>query len=144
MTTIRRTSTATWAGGVESGAGHIGIGRTDVDLPFSLKTRIGAEPSTNPEELLGSALAGCYAMSLANELESNGTVAESITASATVHLTEGDGGFTIPTVDLDVVARVADVAGERFAAIARTAHESCPVANLYRADVRLSARVETT
>ena len=141
MVTIKRTSSATWQGDLETGSGHIGVGRTDLDLPFSLKTRMGGEPSTNPEELLASALSGCYSMSLANELASNGTPARSITSTATVHLVQGEGGFSIPTVDLSVTADVAGIDADAFQEVATTAHEGCPVSRLFRADVRLTAQL---
>ena len=139
MLTIKRTSTATWQGDLETGSGHIGVGRTDLDLPFSLRTRMGDQPSTNPEELLASALSGCYAMSLANELAAHGTPAISITSTSTVHLVQGEGGFGIPTVDLSVSADVAGIDEDTFQRVATTAHEGCPVSRLFRADVRLTA-----
>ncbi len=144
MVTIRRTSTARWEGDLETGSGHIGVGRTDLDLPFSLKTRMGGEPSTNPEELLASALSGCYSMSLANELAGNGTPATRITSTSTVHLVQGPEGFGIPTVDLEVGVEVDGLDDEAFQKIATTAHEGCPVSRLFRADVRLSARLVTS
>lgn len=139
---IKRTSTATWQGDLDSGSGLIGVGRTDLQLPFSLKTRMGGEPSTNPEELLASALGGCYAMSLANELASNGTPATSISARATVHLVQGSSGFSIPTVDLVVTAAVSGIEAGAFQDVARVAHEGCPVSRLFRADVRLTASLD--
>jgi osmotically inducible protein OsmC len=139
VVTIKRTSTAHWEGDLDTGSGHIGVGRTDLDLPFSLKTRMGGEPSTNPEELLASALSGCYSMSLANELAGNGTPATRITSTSTVHLVQGEGGFSIPTVDLEVSAQVDGLDDDAFQAIATTAHEGCPVSRLFRADVRLTA-----
>lgn len=142
MTTIKRTSSATWSGGIESGSGLIRIGRSDTVLPFTLKTRIGADPATNPEELLGSALAGCYSMSLSGELDSHGTPAEQITSTATVHLVGGDNGFSIPTVDLDVVVRVSGLDDAEFQRIAQVAHDGCPVSRLFDADVRLTASLE--
>lgn len=142
MTTIKRTSSATWNGGIESGSGRINVGRSEVVVPFSLKTRIGADPSTNPEELLGSALAGCYSMSLAGELDSLGTPADLITSTATVYLVGGDGGFSIPTVDLAVTAQVAGITESDFQGVAQKAHEGCPVSRLFNADVRLTANLE--
>jgi osmotically inducible protein OsmC len=144
MVTIKRTSTATWEGDLETGSGHIGVGRTELRLPFSLKTRMGGEPATNPEELLASALCGCYSMSLANELAANGTPAQSINSTATVHLVQGEGGFGIPTVDLSVTADVAGVDADTFEKVATTAHEGCPVSRLFRAEVRLTARLATS
>ncbi|MGI8522757.1 MAG: OsmC family peroxiredoxin [Nocardioides sp.] len=138
MTTIRRTSRAQWEGTVETGSGTIGIGQSDTSLPFSLKTRVGDQAATNPEELLGSALAGCYSMSLANELGSAGADFTVVHTSATVHLVQSDTGFSIPTVDLETSVEGCDLPHERVEEIARTAEEHCPVARLFDADINLS------
>lgn len=140
MTTFRRTSSATWTGSVEQGAGQIRVGRQEATLPFSLKTRVGDEPATNPEELVGAALAGCYSMSLSNELGNAGVTFDSVQASATVHLVQGDSGFSIPTIDL-----VASVTGEgldpdEVERIAHVAEQNCPVSRLYKAEVRLQVK----
>jgi osmotically inducible protein OsmC len=140
MTTFRRTSTARWTGTVEGGAGSIRIGRSDVELPFSLKTRVGDQPATNPEELLGSAIAGCYSMSFANELGSAGATFTAVDTRATVHLVQGDGGFSIQAVDLESVVSDCDLDAERVEQIGRTAEENCPVARLFDADIRLTVR----
>lgn len=135
---VRRSSQASWKGGVETGSGTLGIGRTGTTFPFSLRTRVGDEPATNPEELLGSALAGCYAMSFANELESAGVAFEHVDTRATVHLVQGEGGFSIPVVDLvgDVVGT--DEPASRVEEIGRTAEAGCPVSRLFDAEIRLT------
>ena len=135
---VRRTSGATWTGGVESGSGTLGIGRSGPTLPFSLKSRVGEEPATNPEELLGSALAGCYAMSFANELESAGVGFEHVDTRATVHLVQGDGGFSIPVVDLVGEVVGSDEPASRLEEIGRTAESNCPVSQLFDAEIRLT------
>lgn len=139
MLSIKHTSQATWSGTVPQGTGHFTIGKSALDLPFSLKSRLGEDPSTNPEELIAAALSGCYAMSLSGELESNGTPAEGVRAKATVHLVQGEGGFSIPIVDLSVVAQVPKLDDASFQAIAEQAERVCPVSQLLKADVHLTA-----
>lgn len=138
MLTIKRTSTATWTGDVENGFGTVVIGR-DLEAPFSLKTRMGDQPATNPEELLGAALAGCYAMSLSNELGNVGTPSDTVDVKATVHLVQGADGFGIPRVDLLVTGTVPGLTSEDFERIAAVAHANCPVAKLYDAEITLQA-----
>jgi lipoyl-dependent peroxiredoxin len=135
---IRRTSQASWSGGVESGSGTLGIGRSGTTLPFSLKSRVGEEPASNPEELLGAALAGCYAMSFANELESAGVTFDRVDTRATVHLVQGEGGFDIPVVDLVGIVVGSDEPAQRIEEVGRTAEANCPVSRLYDADIRLT------
>ncbi|WP_028937245.1 OsmC family peroxiredoxin [Pseudonocardia spinosispora] len=142
MLALRRTSSASWSGPASSGQGSITVGAGVVELPFSLKTRIGEQPASNPEELLGAAHAGCFAMSLANECENNGTPAQSLATSATVHLVETDDGFRIPTVRLRVRGRVAGVDAEQFNALAVRAEANCPVSRLFNAEVTVEALLE--
>ena len=140
MTTIRRTSSATWTGSVEQGSGQIRVGRQAETLPFSLKTRVGEEPSTNPEELIGAALAGCYSMSLSNELGNAGVAFDSVESSATVHLVQGEGGFSIPTIDLTTSVSGEGLDAAEVERIATIAEQNCPVSKLMRAEVRLTVK----
>lgn len=139
MPSIKHTSHATWSGTVPQGTGMFTIGKSVLDLPFSLKSRLGEDPATNPEELIAAALSGCYAMSLSGELESNDTPATGVRAQATVHLVRGDGGFSISIVDLSVVAEVPELDDASFQAIAEQAERVCPVSQVLKADIRLTA-----
>ena len=134
---IRRTSSARWAGGVEDGSGSVDIGRNGPQLSFSLKSRVGQEPASNPEELIGAALAGCYAMSFANELGEAGVRFDQVSAQATVHLVQGQDGFSIPSIDLVAAVAGTDIDVEDLSKIGQMAHEHCPVARLYDAEIRL-------
>ena len=134
---IRRTSSASWTGPVDDGSGDIRVGRSGPTLPFSLKTRVGEASATNPEELVAAALAGCYAMSLANELGNAGIPFTDIDASATVHLVQGSGGFSIPAIDLSATVVGSDEPEERLTEVAQVAEANCPVSRLYDADIRL-------
>jgi osmotically inducible protein OsmC len=134
---IRRTSSATWTGPVDGGSGEIGIGRSGPTVPFSLKSRVGEASATNPEELVAAALAGCYAMSLANELGTAGITFAEVDTSATVHLVQGSGGFSIPTIDLTATVVGSDESEERLTEVAQVAKANCPVSRLYDADVWL-------
>ncbi|TCO47405.1 OsmC family peroxiredoxin [Actinocrispum wychmicini] len=141
MLHVRKTSRARWQGPASTGSGTLSLGRRGPDLPFSLRSRVGDEPATNPEELLGSALAGCFAMSLANLCEERGTPAESIDATALVHLVQTDEGFRIPTIELSCTVSVPGLADEVVRELAEQAERTCPVRLLYNADVTLKVEV---
>jgi osmotically inducible protein OsmC len=134
---IRRTSSATWTGAVDDGSGDIRIGRGGPTVPFSLKTRVGEASATNPEELVAAALAGCYAMSLANELGNAGIAFADVDTSVTVHLVQGSSGFSIPTIELSATVVGSDEPEERLTEVAQVAKANCPVSRLYDAEVRL-------
>lgn len=141
MLHLRKISRARWHGPASTGQGTLELGRRGASLPFSLRSRVGDEPATNPEELLGSALAGCFAMSLANLCEERGTPVKSIEAAAVVHLVQTDEGFRIPTVELSCTIVAPGLAAGVARELAEQAERTCPVRLLYHADVTL--KVET-
>lgn len=143
MLHIRKHSRASWRGTASGGSGTLDLGRRGASLPFSLRSRVGDEPATNPEELLGSALAGCFAMSLANLAEEAGTPVESVDAAAVVHLVQTTQGFRIPEVELSCVVRAPGVPEQRVREMAGEAERTCPVRLLYTAEVTLKVEVES-
>ncbi|MEV0674885.1 OsmC family peroxiredoxin [Actinosynnema sp. NPDC050436] len=143
MLHIRKSSRASWRGPASTGSGTLDLGRRGASLPFSLRSRVGDEPATNPEELLGSALAGCFSMSLANLAEEAGTPLDAVDAVAVVHLVQTPEGFRIPTVELSCTVRAPGVAEDAVRAMAEQAERTCPVRLLYNADVTLRVEVES-
>ena len=75
MPRIERRAVVSWEGNVARGAGTITADTGAFsELPFTLASRIGdPEGKTSPDELLASATAGCFAMSLGSELARDGT-----------------------------------------------------------------------
>ena len=62
---VTRTAQASWHGDLDEGGGRIGLGNGAYEGPFTLRARVDdVERSTNPEELIGAARAGCFTMSL--------------------------------------------------------------------------------
>ncbi len=62
-------SKANWEGTFKEGTGYVHSGRGAYHLDYTYKGRIGDAPTTNPEELISSAHAACYAMALRFSLE---------------------------------------------------------------------------
>lgn len=124
---LRRKAEARWSGNVERGSGRISLASGALDGPYSLRTRVEDEPHTNPEELIGAAHAGCFAMSLASLLEEHGYTPNEVHAIATVHLEEVDGGFSITRIELEVTGDVVGVDEPTFARLADEVKRTCPV-----------------
>ena len=122
-----RKATAEWNGTLTDGEGKIGLGSRVFEGSFSFATRMGEEPGTNPEELLGASLAGCYAMALNATLEKQGTPATKVNSEARVFLGKDDSGFRINRIDLYATASVPGMSGEDFAKVAETVKETCPI-----------------
>jgi osmotically inducible protein OsmC len=122
-----RKANAEWKGSITEGAGKIALGSGLFEGAFSFATRMGDEPGTNPEELLGAALAGCYAMALNATLGKEGKPATSVKTEAKVHLGKDDAGFKITGIDLTADAEVDDIDDDAFQSIAETVKQSCPI-----------------
>ena len=139
---MKRIAKAVWNGSGTEGSGTLSTPQSKafVDLPYSVKLRFENEDGTkgtNPEELIGAAHAGCYAMALSVELEKAGYTADSIDTKATVHLEQEDGGWAIPKIDLELSASVPDISEDEFDKIANGAKEGCPVSKVLNAEITL-------
>lgn len=122
-----RKANAEWNGSLQEGKGSIALGSGLFEGAFSFGTRMGEDPGTNPEELLGASLAGCYAMALNATLEKSGTPAKSVKTEANVHLGKDDSGFVIKGIDLGVVAVVEGLDDAAFQEIAEKVSTQCPI-----------------
>jgi osmotically inducible protein OsmC len=100
----------------------------DFDVNFSRTTRFKEKDGSAPEQLIGAALAGCYSMSLAHVLASEGMQPSHIETTAVVSLDAEPGGMAITKIDLETSAEVPGADPSKFALLARAAKESCPVA----------------
>lgn len=137
-----RRATAEWNGSLTEGGGKLALGSGLFEGAFSFATRMGDEPGTNPEELLGAALAGCYAMALNATLEKEGKPARSVKTEAKVSLTKDDSGFTISRIDLTADAEIEGIDDGDFQRVAETVKQSCPVSKALSAvPITLTARL---
>lgn len=122
-----RKATAEWNGSLQEGAGKVALGSGVFEGSFSFGTRMGDEPGTNPEELLGASLAGCYAMALNATLEKEGKPARSVKVDAGVFFGKDDGGFKIGHIDLDARAVIDGIEDAEFQTIAENVKKTCPI-----------------
>lgn len=122
-----RTSEALWDGTLKDGKGRFWTASGEVSGVFSFSTRFEDQEGSNPEELIGAALAGCYSMALAGDLERAGHAPESIRTVATVNLDKGESGWAITGIDLDTEAVVRSIDPPAFEGIAQATKDSCPV-----------------
>src|SRR5580700_6122710 len=126
-----RKSSARWQGDGLHGKGALTT-QSGVfhDQPYSFQTRFQSEDGkagTNPEELLGAAHAGCYAMALSFALTEAGHAPQELRVTASVDLAKSDDGFAIKTIGLDLEARVAGIDAAKFQTIAEAAKKACPL-----------------
>jgi lipoyl-dependent peroxiredoxin len=135
-----RKATAEWNGGLKDGKGKVALGSGLFEGAFSFSTRFEDEPGTNPEELLGASLAGCYAMALNATLEKRGTPANNVKVEAKVFLGKDDAGFKINRIDLETTADVPGLSGDDFNEVAEEVKKACPISKaLAGTDITLKA-----
>ena len=128
-----RKATAEWNGSLKEGAGKIALGSGLFEGAFSFATRMEDEPGTNPEELLGASLAGCYAMALNATLEKEGTPARAVRAEAKVYLGKDEAGFKINRIDLQADVEADDLEDAQFQTIAESVKKACPISKALEA-----------
>jgi osmotically inducible protein OsmC len=125
---VIRTAEVTWQGNVPEGGGRIALGSGAYEGDFTLRARIDdVERSTNPEELIAAASAGCFTMSLADLLSDEGHPPADLKTEARIRLQQTDEGFRITSLDLSVAGDVPGIDAETFAALAERARATCPV-----------------
>ncbi|MDG5777493.1 OsmC family protein [Haloarculaceae archaeon H-GB2-1] len=135
-----RTAEATWNGRLKDGDGTMALGSGAFEGPYSFGSRFEDAEGTNPEELIGAAEAGCFAMATALALEEEGFDPERVHAETEVHLERVEGDFTITKIDLTAEGTVPDATEEEFVEVAMDAKENCPVSKALAAtDIELTA-----
>jgi len=138
-----RKANAKWKGDLQNGKGTMKLGSGAYEGSYSFKSRFEDGAGTNPEELIGAAHSGCYAMALSNELAEGGFSPESVEADANVTLEMVDGDPTITTITLTINASVPDIDEDEFMEYAEGAKEGCPVSKaLAGVDIELDATLK--
>jgi osmotically inducible protein OsmC len=117
---------AQWTGGLKDGKGVMRPAHAG-EASFSLGSRFEGQPSSNPEELIGAALAGCYSMALTASLERAGFKPKSVETAADVRLDKGSDGFSITSIELTSKATVPEISADKFQQIAEETKKTCPV-----------------
>ena len=124
----KRKANAKWTGPVKEGSGTVALGSGAFEGPYSFKSRFeeGDQPGTNPEELIGAAHAGCFAMALSNvltEAEPRPTRWRSRRSSRSA----SGGDISIPAIKLTLEGKVPGIDEAAFQEAANAAKEGCPV-----------------
>jgi osmotically inducible protein OsmC len=107
-------------------------------MPYSFKTRFendNGDLGTNPEELIASALAGCFNMKLAfvlNEANFNPTE-----LNTNALLTFIDSSVT--SIELTLKGKVPNLNEEKFIELAQDAKNNCPISSVLNCEIILNA-----
>jgi lipoyl-dependent peroxiredoxin len=139
-----RKASAVWHGDLKSGRGTVSTESNVLkDTQYSFGTRFENGTGTNPEELVGAALAGCFSMALSAELGKAGFTAETVSTRADVTFeNHPQTSWTVTRIHLTTTAKVPNATPEKFAAVANGAKSGCPVSRLLKAEITLDATLE--
>ena len=135
-------ASAQWDGDIKSGRGVMKPAHAG-EIPFTLGSRFEGQPASNPEELVGAALAGCFSMALSLGLEKGGVKPQSIRTSADVKLDKDGEGFTITSIALTTEVSAPGLDDARFQEVAAATKKACPVSKALAgvASITLQARL---
>ena len=135
---MKREVNAIWKGGGAEGIGHLNVQSGAFrDMPYSFKTRFENENGklgTNPEELIASALAGCFNMKLAFVLNEADIYPNQLNTKALLTFKDG----VIKLIELFLSGKVPNIEQEKFAELAEEAKNNCPVSGVLNCEIKLN------
>lgn len=91
-----RKAHARWEGSLKEGKGEVDFGNGLFKGAYSFASRFEGGKGTNPEELLGAAHAGCFAMALSLMLGNSGFKPDYVDVTAHVTVAPQDGPSRSP------------------------------------------------
>lgn len=135
---MKRTAKAHWEGTLKEGKGTLSTqSGTLNNTNYSFKMRFEDEPGTNPEELLGAALSGCFTMAVGAKLSTMGLKPKSLDTEATVTLEDG----SITGAHLILKGSVDGISAAEFETIAIDTGKNCIVARALSIPVTTEAKL---
>ena len=136
---MKRKVNAIWNGNGANGNGFLTAQSGAFDkMPYSFKTRFendNGKLGTNPEELIASALAGCFNMKLAFVLNEADFNPVELNTNALLTFEEG----SVKSIALQLTGKVPNVDEKNFKILAENAKNSCPISGVLNCEIRLDA-----
>jgi osmotically inducible protein OsmC len=141
---MNATGNSTWQGSWKQGNGTVSTqSDTFKSKPYSFSSRFEGTPGASPEELLATALAGCFNQALANNFGMIGFEAKSVVTSVVVDLGYGENGHpAIKSAFVTTEAAVPGITRERFDYCAERARTTCTIALILKLDLGMSATLK--
>ena len=138
---MKRTAKAVWNGSLKEGEGKVTT-QTKVlnQSQYCFNSRFGDGKSTNPDELLAAAHAGCFAMALSLILGEEGYTADSLDVTATLAMDVDK--LELTGSHLMLKAKIPNINKEKFEECANTAKDNCPVSKALGIKITLNATLE--
>ena len=135
---MKRRINAIWKGDGSDGIGILNVqSGAFKDMPYSFKTRFENDNGTlgtNPEELIASALAGCFNMKLSFDLNEANFSPENLNTDAILSFEDGK----ILSIELKLKGKVPNISEDKFYELANNAKDNCPISGVLNCDISLN------
>ena len=135
---MKRRINAIWKGDGSDGIGILNVqSGAFKDMPYSFKTRFENDNGTlgtNPEELIASALAGCFNMKLSFVLNEANFNPENLNTDAILSFEDGK----ILSIELKLKWKVPNISEDKFRELANNAKDNCPISGVLNCDISLN------
>ncbi|HOO09725.1 MAG TPA: OsmC family protein [Cyclobacteriaceae bacterium] len=140
---MKRTAHAVWNGPLKEGEGKLTTPSNVLNnSKYCFNSRFGEGKSTNPDELLAAAHAGCFAMALSLILGKEGYTPDSLDVTATV--TMDVDKLELTGSHLVLKANIPNISREKFMECANAAKENCPVSKALGLAITMEAALADT
>tara|TARA_B100001079_G_C16341787_1_gene483922 strand:+ start:730 stop:1149 length:420 start_codon:yes stop_codon:yes gene_type:complete len=136
---MKREVNAIWNGNGSDGIGYLSTKSGAIDkMPYSFKSRFENEDGklgTNPEELILSALVGCFNMKLAFVLNEENFEPEKLETNAKLLFEDG----VVKNIHLELRGLVPKIEENRFKQLAEDAKDNCPISAVLNCEILLNS-----
>jgi len=142
---LQSKAVAVWEHDLLKGSGKVrGLsgGLPETAVSWASRTE-AANGKTSPEELLAAAHASCYSMAFSGALARAGTPPDHLQVEAVATFDKVGDSWTVTTLELQVHGKVPGSDAAKFAELAKTASETCPISRALKGNVtiRVTARL---
>ncbi|MDR8389981.1 OsmC family peroxiredoxin [Aliifodinibius sp. S!AR15-10] len=126
-----RISKATWSYDLYNGIGFAKLNSNSDGSYYTHSSRFKNGKGTNPEELIGAALASCFSMTLANVLEDESHEPHNILVKVLVKFEVIETEPTISRIGMFIEAEVPNVTDNKFDECIKIAEEKSPIIKFF-------------
>ncbi|WP_323028315.1 OsmC family protein [Gelidibacter japonicus] len=138
---MKRTAHAVWNGSLKEGEGKLTTQSKALDkAQYCFNSRFGEGKSTNPDELLAAAHAGCFAMALSLILGKEGYTPDALEVSSEV--TMDADKLELTGSHLTLKAKIPNINQDKFMECANAAKDNCPVSKALSLKITMDATLQ--
>ena|SRR5690606_16394414 len=138
---MKRTAHAVWNGSLKEGEGKLTTQSKALDkTQYCFNSRFGEGKSTNPDELLAAAHAGCFAMALSLILGKEGYTPDALEVSSEV--TMDADKLELTGSHLTLKAKIPNINQDKFMECANAAKDNCPMSKALSLKITMDATLQ--